>query len=103
MEPDLTTTVRVCHYAREDLSTIRQTLLDVHAEVHAPDMTEFRSRFPWFVGHWGNNPGFSCTIAYDGDEPAGFAYGAPAAPGANGGESSSTPHRNIREPSRSRN
>ena len=56
-------------------------MIDVHADVHASDMDNpFRQRFPWFVDHWGGNPGFSCVIGYDGAEPVGFAYGAPATP-----------------------
>ncbi|WP_070015182.1 GNAT family N-acetyltransferase [Streptomyces nanshensis] len=71
------------HFGHDDLPEIRQTLIDVHADVHAANMgDEFRQKFPWFVDHWGGNPGFSCVIAYDGNEPAGFAYGAPAKPGA---------------------
>ncbi|MFI0943604.1 GNAT family N-acetyltransferase [Streptomyces sp. NPDC021020] len=69
------------HYTHDDLARIRQTILDVHAAAYAGDMTEFDERFPWFVDHWGGNPGFACVIAYDGDEPVGFAYGAPGTPG----------------------
>lgn len=65
------------HFGHDDLPQIRQTLIDVHADVHAADMDEFAQKFPWFVDHWGGRPTFSCVIAYDGDEPAGFAYGAP--------------------------
>jgi GNAT superfamily N-acetyltransferase len=38
----------------------------------------FNQRFPWFVDHWSSNPGFSCVLGYDKDEPIGFAYGATA-------------------------
>lgn len=66
------------HYGHDDLPEIRQTLIDVHADVHAANMAdEFRQKFPWFVDHWGGRQGFSCVIAYDDSEPAGFAYGAP--------------------------
>lgn len=68
-------------YTRGDLARIRQTILDVHAAAYAGDMTEFDERFPWFVDHWGGNPGFACVIAYDGDAAVGFAYGAPGTPG----------------------
>ena len=65
-----------CHW-------IRQTLIGVHAELHADRMADddFRQKFPWFVDHWGGNPGFSCVIAYDGADVVGFAYGAPGAGG----------------------
>jgi GNAT superfamily N-acetyltransferase len=33
------------------------------------------------VDHWSGAEGFTCVVAYDGDEPVGFAYGAPATPG----------------------
>jgi len=69
-------------HTHQDLPRIRQTLLDVHADAYADQMDdEFVQRFPWFVDHWGSHPGFSCMIGYDGTEPVGFAYGAPAAPG----------------------
>lgn len=76
-----TATVELRHYGHDDLPAIRQTLLDVHADAYADDMTEFDERFPWFVDHWGGNPGFACVIGYEDGEPVGFAYGAPAAPG----------------------
>ncbi|GAA2364631.1 hypothetical protein GCM10010246_66140 [Streptomyces cuspidosporus] len=70
------------HYTHDDLGAIRQVLLDVHADAYADRMDEpFVQRFPWFVDHWGGKPGFSCVIGYDGDEPVGFTYGAPADPG----------------------
>ncbi|UQA95700.1 GNAT family N-acetyltransferase [Streptomyces halobius] len=79
--PVTTATVELRHFVHDDLPQIRQTLLDVHADAYANDMTEFDERFPWFVDHWGGNAGFACVIGYDGGEPVGFAYGAPATPG----------------------
>lgn len=73
--------VELRHYTHEDLADIRPTLLDVHAEVYADDRDEFHQRFPWFVDHWGTNPGFSCLVGYDHGEPVGFCYGAPGVPG----------------------
>jgi ribosomal protein S18 acetylase RimI-like enzyme len=72
----------VRRYSRDDLPKIRQTLIDVHADAYADAMDdEFNQRFPWFVDNWGGNPAFDCVIAYDGEEAAAFAYGAPATPG----------------------
>lgn len=71
------------HFAHDDLPQIRQTLIDVHAAAQGKEAMQgddFKKRFPWFVDHWGGNPGFACVIAYDGDEAVGFAYGAPATP-----------------------
>lgn len=57
-------------------------LIDVHADAYADAMDdEFNQRFPWFVDHWSAMSGFSCVVAFDGDEPTGFAYGAPLEPG----------------------
>ncbi|MFE5614180.1 GNAT family N-acetyltransferase [Streptomyces sp. NPDC056524] len=76
--PDYTLT----RYGRHDLPAIRQTLIDVHADAYGDQMHDpFHQRFPWFVDTWGNLADFDCIIAYDGAEPAGFAYGAPAKPG----------------------
>ncbi|MFD0403822.1 GNAT family N-acetyltransferase [Kitasatospora sp. NPDC058063] len=61
---------------------LRQLLLDVHDEAyHDRRDEEFVQRFPWFVDHWSEKPGFSCVVGYDDDEPIGFTYGAPLAEG----------------------
>ncbi|MBT2468931.1 GNAT family N-acetyltransferase [Streptomyces sp. ISL-66] len=75
-------TLALRSYTHDDLPAIRQVLIDVHADAYADQMDdEFHQRFPWFVDHWGKNAGFACVVAYDADEPVGFAYGAPATPG----------------------
>lgn len=61
---------------------LRQVLLDVHAEAYYDRRNEeFVQKFPWFVDHWSEKAGFVCVVAYDGDEPIGFSYGAPLAEG----------------------
>lgn len=71
----------VRRFSHADLPQIRQALIDVHADAYADAMNdEFNQRFPWFVDHWGGNPGFACVIAFDAGEPVAFAYGAPATP-----------------------
>lgn len=78
----MTSALELRHYRHDDLPDIRQTLLDVHADVYAAEMEdEFNQKFPWFVDHWGGHPHFACVIAYDGDEVVGFVYGAPGTEG----------------------
>ncbi|WP_171113997.1 MULTISPECIES: GNAT family N-acetyltransferase [unclassified Streptomyces] len=83
MEPSLSAAdLDVRHYTHDDLPEIRQTLIDIHADAQGEAMQDdFKKRFPWFVDHWGSREGYSCVIAYDGDEAVGFAYGAPAVEG----------------------
>lgn len=69
-------------FTAEDLPSIRQMLIDVHADAFADQMDdEFHRRFPWFVDQWGGRAGFACVVGYDAGEPVGYAYGAPAAEG----------------------
>jgi GNAT superfamily N-acetyltransferase len=82
MEHCVTTALDLRPYTHADLPEIRQILLEVHADAYADRMDEpFVQRFPWFVDHWGGNPGFACVIAYAGSEPVGFTYGATSEPG----------------------
>ncbi|MFE4515460.1 GNAT family N-acetyltransferase [Kitasatospora sp. NPDC056783] len=80
MEPNV---IDLRHYQCGKLPKgFRQLLIDVHADAYADEMDdEFTQRFPWFVDHWTGLEGFACVVAYDGDEPIGFAYGAPLAAG----------------------
>nr|WP_206323962.1 GNAT family N-acetyltransferase [Streptomyces sp. HNM0574] len=66
-------------YGREDGPGLRQLLLDIHDDCYAGEEDPFhaRERFTWFVDHWSSREGWCCVIGYDGDEPTGFAYGAP--------------------------
>lgn len=76
----------VTHYRRlgqdELTSADRQLLIDIHAAAFGDEMQDpFHQRFPWFVDHWSERPGFVCVIGYDGETAIGFAYGAPAVVG----------------------
>ncbi|MEU9464630.1 hypothetical protein ACIQCQ_39265 [Streptomyces sp. NPDC088394] len=74
----------ISRYGHADLPTIRQILLDVHADAYATEMHDpfhQTEKFAWFVDHWGARPSFDCVIAFDTGQPAGFAYGATAALG----------------------
>ncbi|MFF3819635.1 GNAT family N-acetyltransferase [Streptomyces bluensis] len=80
MEPSV---IDLRHFRHGNLPEgFRQMLIDVHADAYADDMDDpFNQRFAWFVDHWSSAEGFTCVVAYDGNEPTGFAYGAPATPG----------------------
>lgn len=69
------------HYAREHAAAVRQTLLDVYAEVYAEEAaTDPFFSLPRFAdrlsGHIGS-PGWACVIGSVGDETVGYAYGRP--------------------------
>lgn len=79
---DLVDVTELRRYTTEDLPSIRQMLIDVHADAFADQMDdEFHRRFPWFVDQWGGRKDFACVVGYDEDEPFGYAYGAPATEG----------------------
>ena len=80
MEP--TALIDLRRYRHDDVTPeLKQTLVAVHADAYADAMDDpFNQRFAWFVDHWSSNPGFSCVLGYDKDEPVGLAYGAAAVP-----------------------
>ncbi|GAA4030559.1 MULTISPECIES: GNAT family N-acetyltransferase [Streptomyces] len=68
------------HYT--DVEPVRQTIVDIHVEVRQRDLgltgpfyaaERFNERL---TGH-SSVPGWETVIAYDGTEPAGFAYATP--------------------------
>ncbi|MFJ7243624.1 hypothetical protein ACIQWA_03145 [Kitasatospora sp. NPDC098652] len=66
------------HTAPGSPEGLRDLLLTVRADAYADQADDsFIQRFPEFVDHWTSCPGFTSAIAYDQDEPTGFAYGAP--------------------------
>lgn len=79
---DLAAVIELRSYTTDDVPSIRQMLIDVHADAFADQMDdEFHRRFPWFVDQWGGREDFACVVGYDGGEPVGYAYGAPAVEG----------------------
>jgi GNAT superfamily N-acetyltransferase len=61
------------------LAEVRQTLLDVYAEVYEDELGDpFFSvgRFDQRLGAHAANPSWEVVIGYDGEEPVGYAYGA---------------------------
>ncbi|AUY52307.1 GNAT family N-acetyltransferase [Streptomyces sp. CB01881] len=80
MEP---TMIELRHYHHGELPAgLRELLINVHADAYAAEMEDpFVQRFPWFVDHWSALDGFACVVGFDGEEPIGFAYGAPARTG----------------------
>lgn len=75
--------MEVKHYGQAETAGIRELLLDVHDGEYAGSDDPFhsRERFGEFVDSWSGKEGFACVVGYDGEEPVGFAYGAPFAAG----------------------
>ncbi|MFH9828067.1 GNAT family N-acetyltransferase [Streptomyces bobili] len=75
--------VELCHHS--SIEPVRQTLVDIHVEVRQRDLGltgPFYSaeRFGERLAAHRSQPGWEVVIAYDGSEPAGFAYGTPLGP-----------------------
>ncbi|MGW1778562.1 GNAT family N-acetyltransferase [Streptomyces sp. NPDC002143] len=70
------------HYGHADAESIRELLLDIHDEVYegSDDPLAGRDAFARFVDHWSANKEFACVLAYDREQPVGYAYGAPLGP-----------------------
>ncbi|MFJ5050485.1 GNAT family N-acetyltransferase [Streptomyces sp. NPDC088719] len=65
---------------------MRPLFLGVYTEVYATaartDPFASPDRFAEGLDHWTARPGWSCGIGNDGDQPVGYAYGAPLPPGS---------------------
>ena len=78
--------VEIRHYTSDHAAELRETLMDVYREVYADSIADnpFNGvdRFGRGLDGWSSRPGWTCTVAYDGDQVVGFAYGAPLPEGA---------------------
>ncbi|MWA07667.1 GNAT family N-acetyltransferase [Streptomyces sp. BA2] len=78
-------TVEIRHYTAGRLPDIRQTLLDIHAEVRHRDFqltTPFYDvdRFDERLSAYASRPGWTSVVGYEEDEPVGFAFGTTLGP-----------------------
>ncbi|MFH8692829.1 GNAT family N-acetyltransferase [Streptomyces anulatus] len=82
----MTTGIEMRYYTGDQALVLRPLLLDVYTEVYADaartDPFASPDRFAEGLDHWSARPGWSCVIGYDGDQPVGYAYGAPLPPGS---------------------
>lgn len=78
--------VEIRHYTSDHAAELRETLMDVYREVYADSIADdpFNGveRFGRGLDGWSSRPGWTCTVAYDGDQVVGYAYGAPLPEGA---------------------
>ncbi|MEU9174916.1 GNAT family N-acetyltransferase [Streptomyces sp. NPDC048420] len=78
--------VEIRHFTSADAAELRKTLMDVYQEVYADSIADdpFNGveRFGRGLDGWSSRPGWTCTVAYDGDQVVGYAYGAPLPEGA---------------------
>ncbi|GAA3160420.1 MULTISPECIES: GNAT family N-acetyltransferase [Streptomyces] len=75
-------TVNVKHFVSEDLSEIRQQILDIHAEVRRRDFGLTGpfydvDRFDERLSRYASRPGWTAVLGYEGDQPVGFCFGTP--------------------------
>ncbi|MEU4032318.1 GNAT family N-acetyltransferase [Streptomyces anulatus] len=82
----MTTGIAIRHYTGDQATALRPLLLDVYTEIYAAaaltDPFASPDRFAEGLDHWTARPGWSCVVGYDGDQPVGYAYGAPLPPGS---------------------
>ena len=78
-------TVEIRHYTAEGLPGIRQSLLDVHAEVRHRDFGLTGpfydvERFDERLTTYASRPGWAAAVGYEDGETVGFAFGAALGP-----------------------
>ncbi|MDK0517496.1 GNAT family N-acetyltransferase [Streptomyces sp. ML-6] len=80
----MTTGIEIRHYTTRHTPRLRPLLLDIYAEVYAKEAQSdpfcALDRFAEGLDSWMTRPGWTCTVAYDHDQPVGYAYGAPLPP-----------------------
>jgi hypothetical protein len=68
------------HCTATDLGRIRETILDIHVEVRHRDFGltgpfHTRERFDERLTNYASRPGWSAVLAYEEEQPVGFAFG----------------------------
>lgn len=88
--------IDLTHYSAETLPEVRQTILDIHAEVRHRDFGltgPFHTvdRFDERLTAYASRPGWSAVVGHEGDVPVGFAFGMPLGPDTRWWRSMTTP------------